>query len=98
MRIRFTHPAVSLALTAALVVTACSSAATPVPTKAPTAARQPQHRFAPTATPLPGSKKFTVAFTSRGISSVAMMEGDRRPQQGRLHDRLPGDRAVEPDR
>ena len=75
MRIRFTHPAVSLALTAALVVTACSSAATPAPTKAPTAAPTTAGTPPPpTATPLPGSKKFTVAFTSRGLSSVAMME------------------------
>lgn len=75
MRIRFTHPAVSLALTAALVVTACSAAATPVPTKAPTAAPSTGgSAAAPTSTPLPGSKKFTVAFTSRGLSSVAMME------------------------
>ncbi|MSP56679.1 MAG: hypothetical protein EXR69_13925 [Myxococcales bacterium] len=75
MRIRFTHPAVSWALAAVLVVTACSAAATPVPTKAPTAAPTSAGTPPPpTATPLPGSKKFIVAFTSRGISSVAMME------------------------
>lgn len=75
MRIRFTHPAASLALTAALVVTACSAAATPAPTQAPTAAPSAAaSAAAPTGTPLPGSHKFTVAYTSRGISSVAMLE------------------------
>lgn len=74
MRIRFNGRAASLVVSAALVVTACSSAATPAPTAAPTAAPTTAASVAPTATPLPGSKKFTVAFTSRGISSVAMME------------------------
>ncbi len=75
MRIRFNNKAVSLVLTAGLVVTACSAAATPAPTAAPkTAAPSAAASVAPTAVPLAGSKKFTVAFTSRGISSVAMME------------------------
>lgn len=74
MRIRFNGRAASLVVSAAMVVTACSAAATPAPTAAPTTAATPAGSVAPTATPLPGSKKFTVAFTSRGLSSVAMME------------------------
>jgi NitT/TauT family transport system substrate-binding protein len=79
MRIRFNNPGVSLVLTAALLVTACTSAATPAPTAAPTAAPSSAESMAPESqapetTPLPGVKKFTVAFTSRGLSSVAMME------------------------
>ena len=74
MRIRFNGRAASLVVSAAMVVTACSSAATPAPTAAPSAKATTAASVAPTAAPLPGSKKFTVAFTSRGISSVAMME------------------------
>jgi hypothetical protein len=76
MRIRFKHPAISLAISAALVATACTAAATPSPvaTPGPTPAGSPAGSQAPAATSLPGSKTFTVAFTSRGLSSVAMME------------------------
>lgn len=57
---------------AGLIVAACSSAATPVPTKAPTAAPSAAS-VAPTATPLPGTKTFSIAFTNAGISSAPMM-------------------------
>jgi NitT/TauT family transport system substrate-binding protein len=75
MRIRFTHPAISLAIAATLVATACTAAATPAPTPMATPAATAAGTVAPSSTPLAGTKKFTVAFTSRGLSSVAMMEG-----------------------
>ena len=58
-----------------LTVAACASAATPVPTKAPTAppSTGPTVTVAPTATPLPGTKTFTIGFTNPGISSAPFL-------------------------
>jgi NitT/TauT family transport system substrate-binding protein len=61
---------------ATLLLAACTSAATAPPSAAPTAAPTAgsSATTAPTATPLPGSKQFSFAFTSPGLSSVAIME------------------------
>ena len=59
---------------ATVVLAACSSAATPAPTAAPTKApASAAASVAPTATPLPGTKTFSIAFTNAGISSAPMM-------------------------
>ncbi len=59
------------AVAAGLIVAACSSAATPAPTAAPSKApASAAASTAPTATPLPGTKTFSVGFTSAGISSA----------------------------
>ena len=74
MRRTFLHRWLGVALTGAVVLAACTAAATPVPTKAPTAAPTAAASVAaPTATPMPGTKTFTVVFTSPGLSSAPML-------------------------
>jgi NitT/TauT family transport system substrate-binding protein len=62
----------------AIVAAACGGGATPSPasaTPAPTTAASapPPASEEPTASPLAGSKNFTVAFTSIGVSSIALL-------------------------
>ena len=72
------------AVAAGLIVSACSSAATPAPTTAPSKApASAAASVAPTATPLPGTKTFTVGFTSASISSAPFFAAlDSLNQQG----------------
>jgi NitT/TauT family transport system substrate-binding protein len=68
-------PLVLFALVA-LIVTACSGGASPSPSSAAPATQPPAasgEPSEPAATELPGSKNFTVAFTSIGLSSVALL-------------------------
>jgi NitT/TauT family transport system substrate-binding protein len=68
---------VAALLAVSLLLAACTTGATTAPTAAPTgtpAAATPGATVVPSATPLPGSKRFSFAFTSPGLSSVAIME------------------------
>ena len=69
------HRWLTTSVAAGLIVAACSSAATPAPTAAPTSKSSagPSAAAAPTATVLPGTKTFSIAFTNPGISSAPFL-------------------------